>query len=192
MRLKRIRRLVRDLGTFVFRRWRYSRDGLANVDRLRLDTGLRTRCSVLRVCRDWYIVRPRRRLGSGRWRRRVLNLRRQRRHLSCGRSWSRCRSRCGRRRQGLWHGLSVHLSSLDVSKLGQQDVRHFHCHAAEIGNQMHTSCVTSERTLGAFARILLAERQHVTAMTTPTCAEVAEWLESMGNTMINLFLIALL
>jgi hypothetical protein len=96
MRFKRIRRLLRDLGTSVFGGRRYSRDGLTNVGRLRFDIGLRTRRSVLRIRRNRYIVSSRRRFGRGSRRRRVLDLRRQGRYLSCRRG----RSGNGRRRGG--------------------------------------------------------------------------------------------
>lgn len=93
MGFKCIRRLVRDLRTSEVSRRRDSGDRLTDFNLRCFHAGLRTRSSVLRVCRNWHIVRFWRRLGGGSRRRRVLDLRRQRGHLSCRRSWSRnCRS----------------------------------------------------------------------------------------------------
>lgn len=189
MGFKRIRWLVRNLGTTMLDGRLWSADGLTHIDLLCLRAG----GSVLGLCGGRYIVCSRRRLCSWSWRRRVLNGRRQRRYLTGRRGWSRrWRSSGGWRRQHFRYGFSMHLSSLDVPQLGQQNVCHFHGHSAEVGDKMDTSCMTCKRTLGAFASILLPKWQHVTTVATPTGAEIAERLESMGNPMIDLFLVALL
>lgn len=52
--------------------------------------------------------------------------------------------------------------------------------------------VASDVALCAFARILTAEGKHIAAMTTPICANVCQWLETMRNTMIDFLFISIL
>lgn len=57
---------------------------------------------------------------------------------------------------------------------------------------MNTRGMAREGTLGTFTRVLFTKRQHVTTVAAPTGTEVAEGLESMGNPMVDLFLVAFL
>ena len=57
---------------------------------------------------------------------------------------------------------------------------------------MSTVGVASNVTLRAFPRILSAKGKHVAAVTAPICTDVSEWFKTMGNTMIDLFLVSIL
>lgn len=57
---------------------------------------------------------------------------------------------------------------------------------------MGTICVTSNVTFRAFTGILPAEGEHVSTMATPVSSNIGERLEPMGNTMVDLLLVALL
>lgn len=57
---------------------------------------------------------------------------------------------------------------------------------------MRAGGVASNVALGTFLRVLASKRKHVTTVTAPVCAEIGKCFESMGNTMLDLFLITLL
>jgi hypothetical protein len=45
---------------------------------------------------------------------------------------------------------------------------------------------------GAFARVLFAEWEDITTMTTPICANIGKRLKSMGNAMVQFFFVGVL
>jgi hypothetical protein len=42
---------------------------------------------------------------------------------------------------------------------------------------------------GTFAGVFATEGKHVAAVTTPVCADIGEWFESVGDTVVDLFFV---
>ena len=97
-----------------------------------------------------------------------------------------------RRRSLLLLLLQTALFSIDVLPVAQEDVRCFHRHPAEVGDEVRTVRVTGDVAFSTTTSVLAAKREHVTTMATPVRANVGNWFESVGNTMVDLLRIVVL
>lgn len=54
---------------------------------------------------------------------------------------------------------------------------------------MGTVCMAGNVAFRTLAGVLAAKRKHVTTVAAPVGTDVGQWLEAMGNTMVDLFLV---
>lgn len=54
---------------------------------------------------------------------------------------------------------------------------------------MHAGGVACKLALGAFPRLALAKREHISTMAAPIRTHIGERIEAMGNAMVDLFLV---
>ena len=80
---------------------------------------------------------------------------------------------------------------VDEPHVAQQPVRRLHRHAAEVGDEVHAVGVAGDVALGALARVLAPEGEHVAAVTAPVGADVGEGFEAVGNAMVDFLLVIL-
>ena len=81
--------------------------------------------------------------------------------------------------------------AIDISPVSQDLVRCLHRHAAEVGDEVHAVGVAGDVALGALARVLAAEGEHVAAVAAPVGADVGEGFETMGNAVVDFLLVIL-
>lgn len=81
---------------------------------------------------------------------------------------------------------------VDVSPVSQKFVGSLHRHTAKVRNEMSTISVAGDVALGTFSRILASKRQHIATVTTPVGSDICKRFETMWNTVVDLFFIALL
>ena len=80
---------------------------------------------------------------------------------------------------------------VDEPHVAQQPVRRLHRHAAEVGDEVHAVGVAGDVALGALARVLAAEGEHVAAVAAPIGADVGEGFEAMGDAVVDFLLVIL-
>lgn len=85
--------------------------------------------------------------------------------------------------------ISKYSARLRPFKLFQDLICVLHTHATQIRNKMHATSMASEFALNALPRSGLADWKHVTAMTAPVCPNIREFIESVGNLMVESLLI---
>lgn len=81
---------------------------------------------------------------------------------------------------------------VDLPPVIQKLVRRLHRHTAEIGDKVSTVSVACNVTLGTLPSILPTEGQHITAVTTPVGPQVCDRLETVGDPVVDFFLVSFL
>ena len=84
------------------------------------------------------------------------------------------------------------MTLLDVADICQKLVGRLHRHSTKVGNKMSASSMRGDPAFAALASVLPTQRQHITTMTAPICADIGDGFESMGNAMLDLFFVSLL
>ena len=81
---------------------------------------------------------------------------------------------------------------VDLPPVIQKLVRRLHRHTTEVRDEVSAMGVARNVALRTLSSILPAKRQHITAVAAPVGSQVREWFETMGNPVIDLFLVSVL